>query len=85
VTERLEVVAFGCVQRVGLRRGRPGQVEVVLEVDRAEGVIERLAELADKGLSVTVELRSVQTVMGGVVDRQTGEVVASFERDGPMP
>jgi hypothetical protein len=60
-------------------------VEVALTVERGEGVIEVLAELADKGLLLTVELRSLQTRMGLEVDRQTGEVTAEFAERGPMP
>jgi hypothetical protein len=74
--ERLGVTAFGSVERVSLKRGHPGRVEVVLSVDRSEGVIERLADLADKGVLVSVELSSLQAHMGLVVAEQTGEVLA---------
>lgn len=85
MAERLGVTAFGSVERVALRRGHPGRVEVVLTVDRAEGVIERLAELADKGVLVAVELSSLQAHMGLAVDEQTGEVLADCAERGPMP
>jgi len=85
MSDRFEVTAFGTVDNVKLRRGRPGQLEVVLSVDRSEGVIEGLAELADKGLLVSVELRSLQARMGMMVEKQTGAVVADFAERGPMP
>jgi len=85
MTPRFEVAAFGSVKAVKLSSGRPGRLEVVLEIARTAGVVEGLAELADKSSPVTVELRSLQQEMGMAVDRQTGEVLASFEEDGPMP
>jgi hypothetical protein len=83
--DRLGVTGYGSVEKVGLKRGRPGRVEVVLSVDRGEGVIERLAELADKGLLVSVDLWSLQQKMGMAVNAQTGEIVAGFGERGPMP
>ena len=76
MTDRLGLTAFGSVEKVSLKRGHPGRVEVVLTVDRGEGVIERLADLADKGVLVSVELSSLQAHMGLVVAEQTGAVVA---------
>jgi uncharacterized membrane protein YkoI len=72
---RFEVAGFGSVKAVRLASTRPGRVEVVLEMARTEGVVEALAELSDKVVPVTVELRSLQQEMGMAVDRQTGEIL----------
>lgn len=58
--ERVELEASGHILTCSIDKAKPGKAAVKLELDRTSGLVERLADLADRQLTVEVTLRQLQ-------------------------